>query len=117
MALPVFKIGRLPLTAGGLGSTPRRFRHRSNGSNRSFRLIRRFQSATYKMCRVGFAAAHDLETRVGRQPAPPSPSLEPAVPGQMPTTVFAVDVITTRVILAVTTVVVPTSIIIVMPIG
>ena len=26
MALPVFKIGRLPLTAGGLGSTPRRFR-------------------------------------------------------------------------------------------
>jgi hypothetical protein len=35
----------------------------------------------------------------------------------MPTTVFAVDVITTRVILAVTTVVVPTSIIIVMPIG
>ena len=27
VALPVFKIGRLPLTAGGLGSTPRRFRH------------------------------------------------------------------------------------------
>ena len=27
MALPVFKIGRSPLTAGGLGSTPRRFRH------------------------------------------------------------------------------------------
>ncbi len=29
VALPVFKIGRLPLTAGGLGSTPRRFRQPS----------------------------------------------------------------------------------------
>jgi hypothetical protein len=27
VALPVFKIGRFPLTAGRLGSTPRRFRH------------------------------------------------------------------------------------------
>jgi hypothetical protein len=35
----------------------------------------------------------------------------------MPTTIFAVDAITTRVILAVTTIVVPTSIIIVRPIG
>jgi len=26
VALPVFKIGRSPLDAGGLGSTPRRFR-------------------------------------------------------------------------------------------
>ncbi len=37
VALPVFKIGRLPLTAGGLGSTPRRFRQpsRSSGSTSS----------------------------------------------------------------------------------
>src|SRR5687767_14646218 len=27
VALPVFKTGRCPLDAGGLGSTPRRFRH------------------------------------------------------------------------------------------
>ena len=32
VALPVFKIGRFPLTAGRLGSTPRRFRHLPHGT-------------------------------------------------------------------------------------
>jgi putative endonuclease len=35
VALPVFKIGRLPLIAGGLGSTPRRFRHSTRPLDRA----------------------------------------------------------------------------------